>query len=372
MAQITLNSTGVASSGSLVLQTNGTTSAVTVDASQNVGIGVTPSASESSFGLQVGTAANTSYVYSKRGVANNAYYDGAWKYYGTGAATLHQFNSGVYSWYNAASGTAGNAITFTQVMTLDASGYLLVGGTSSAGAGNNRFQVGSTSSATSQALIQSTTTSMSFYASSAAEFYAAYATGSSFLIGNGPADGSAFTERARIDSSGNLLVGTTGVPNGTSIYGSGFAPISFGRVRLSMASSSTSSVQLVNFFNPNGEVGSISTSGSATAYTTSSDYRLKQNIQPMTGALAKVALLKPSTYKWKADNANGEGFIAHELAEVCPQAVFGNKDGVDEDGKPVYQAIDTSFLVSTLTAAIQEQQALITTLTQRITALEAK
>ena len=92
----------------------------------------------------------------------------------------------------------------------------------------------------------------------------------------------------------------------------------------------------------------------------------------MTGALAKVALLKPCTYKWNTDDSAGEGFVAHELAEVCPHAVTGEKDAVDEEGNPQYQGIDTSFLVATLTAAIQEQQALIQTLTARITALENK
>ena len=77
----------------------------------------------------------------------------------------------------------------------------------------------------------------------------------------------------------------------------------------------------------------------------------------MTGALAKVALLKPCTYKWNFNGSDGEGFIAHELAEVCPQAVTGEKDEVDADGKPVHQGIDTSFLVATLTAAIQELKA---------------
>jgi hypothetical protein len=77
----------------------------------------------------------------------------------------------------------------------------------------------------------------------------------------------------------------------------------------------------------------------------------------MTGALAKVAALNPVTYKWKVDGADGEGFIAHELAEVCPQAVVGEKDAVDAEGNPVHQGIDTSFLVATLTAAIQELKA---------------
>jgi hypothetical protein len=65
-------------------------------------------------------------------------------------------------------------------------------------------------------------------------------------------------------------------------------------------------------------VGSISVTTTATAYNTSSDYRLKNTIVPMTGALAKVALLKPCTYKWNADSSDGEGFIAHEIAEVMP------------------------------------------------------
>ena len=75
-------------------------------------------------------------------------------------------------------------------------------------------------------------------------------------------------------------------------------------------------------------------------------------------------------YKWKSDGSNGEGFIAHELAEVCPYAVNGEKDEVDSEGNIRAQSIDTSFLVATLTAAIQEQQALIQSLTTRITALE--
>jgi hypothetical protein len=104
-------------------------------------------------------------------------------------------------------------------------------------------------------------------------------------------------------------------------------------------------------------VGAINTNSTSTTYATSSDYRLKNTIAPITGALEKVAQLKPVTYKWNVNGSDGEGFIAHELAEVCPQAVSGAKDAVDEDGKPVYQGIDTSFLVATLTAALQELNA---------------
>jgi len=90
----------------------------------------------------------------------------------------------------------------------------------------------------------------------------------------------------------------------------------------------------------------------------------------MIGALAKVAQLKPVTYKWKENNLNGQGFIAHELAEIVPDCVTGEKDALDENGNPKYQGIDTSFLVATLVSAIQEQQALIESLTTRLTALE--
>lgn len=128
----------------------------------------------------------------------------------------------------------------------------------------------------------------------------------------------------------------------------------------------------IGFVNGNGLIGNIFTSNSSTSYNTSSDYRLKENIAPMQNALNVVQQLKPVTYSWKSDGSSSQGFIAHELQKVMPDCVTGEKDAVDAEGKPVYQGIDTSFLVATLTAAIQEQQALITTLTDRITALEAK
>jgi hypothetical protein len=171
-----------------------------------------------------------------------------------------------------------------------------------------------------------------------------------------------------LDTSGNLLVGTTTAQGGTSTFAVD------GNVKPVLAINNTNSIsqsdQSIRFVRNGSTVGTISTTLSATAYNTSSDYRLKNTIAPMTGSLAKVAALKPVTYKWNVDGSDGEGFIAHELAEVCPQAVVGEKDAVDTEGNPKYQGIDTSFLVATLTAAIQEQQTLITTLTARITALE--
>jgi hypothetical protein len=190
--------------------------------------------------------------------------------------------------------------------------------------------------------------------------------GSNFMTfsGNGT------TESMRIDSSGFLLVGCTAQPSssvsGTRISNPIAAPCVFSGGAI------TTSTSLVYFINGNGIVGQIYTNGSATTYATSSDYRLKENVQPMTNALAKVAQLKPVTYKWKVDGTDGEGFIAHELQEVVPDCVAGEKDAVDANGDPVYQGIDTSFLVATLTAAIQEQQAIIEQLRADVETLKAK
>ena len=182
------------------------------------------------------------------------------------------------------------------------------------------------------------------------------------------ASGASATEKARIESSGNLLVGTTSNTRTAKfrVYKSG------DNVMETETDNTGPGYIHIGFVNPNGRVGNISTSASTTSYVTSSDYRLKENVTPMTGALAKVSLLKPCTYKWKVDGSDGQGFIAHELAEVVPQCVTGEKDAVNEDGSIKPQGIDTSFLVATLTAAIQEQQAIITSLTDRITALESK
>lgn len=367
----------------LAFTTNGTEDA-RFDSAGNFGLGVTPSAWTVFRVMQVGSGfAAASSGQTNARIFGNTYYDGAYKYVGTGRATQYE-QDGYHAWYTSTSGTAGGTISFTQAMTLDASGNLLVGTTT--GLSNARFDfrdVNRTGNATNGVIL--TTTSQAadiggtlglggLYDGSNSTMFAAIRGGkenstsgnyAGYLALSTVANGGSITERARIDSSGNLLVGTT-----TQDSGAKFTLDSAGAVALSIIGNTTSNSGRIYFKNPNGVVGQISTSGSTTTYSTSSDYRLKNTVTPMTGALAKVAALKPVTYKWNADGSDGEGFIAHELAEVVPDAVVGEKDAVDADGNPQYQGIDTSFLVATLTAAIKEQQALIAQLQADVAALK--
>jgi len=164
-------------------------------------------------------------------------------------------------------------------------------------------------------------------------------------------------ERMRITSGGDVLFGTTAKPNGTSIYGSGFIDDTDSAMVLKLASSATGAKTLIEFLNANGSVGSIQTSGTSTSYLTSSDYRLKENVVEMTGALDRVSQLKPSRFNFIADeNTTVDGFLAHEVQDIVPEAITGEKDAVDEDNNAIYQGIDQSKLVPLLVGAIQELQ----------------
>ena len=128
----------------------------------------------------------------------------------------------------------------------------------------------------------------------------------------------------------------------------------------------TGSQAHVIFNNANGDVGSIDTSGSATAYNTSSDYRLKENEVLISDGLTRLNKLKPYRFNFKVDDSKTvDGFFAHEVAEVVPEAITGEKDAVDDNGKIITQGIDQSKLVPLLVKAVQE-------LTAKVEALESK
>jgi hypothetical protein len=383
----------------------GGTESMRLDSSGNLGLGVTPSAwstTASRRAIQLGYAGGGALYTNAAGstlsaFVHGAYYDGTnWLYGNTSVAAgryeITGANGGsTHAWYNSAGGTTGGTISFTQAMTLDASGRLQLGTTSS-GAGQ-RLIVDSSGASTvyNSQFTYSAATNTAYCASTWTHGQSGTATGyvgvggsavsnnafaNNFVVGTQSSSPLVFntndTERARIDSSGNLLVGTTSNTGYTGKFSIYYDRDTLNAITI-RPSNNTGGGVAVKLQNAAGtEVGSINTGASATAYNTSSDYRLKDNIAPMTGALAKVAALKPCTYKWKVDGSDGEGFIAHELAEVVPQCVTGEKDAVDAEGNPKYQGIDTSFLVATLTAAIQEQQALITSQSEIITALTAR
>jgi hypothetical protein len=392
-------------------------------------------------------------------------------------------------------------ISDTERARIDTSGYLLVGATSSVGGGAVRFQLGSASAATSGFLAKSTSSSLTLYASSTSASYQAWASGTSMIFGEGPDDLSTFTERARIDSSGNLLVGltstsspaatvvnrqaVTGSPiftwtnnannsghmhviagGGSGITADGFLAfgsnelgnntfterarintsgnlgigtstpghrldVSAGQATVKIGSSTTSagnepaillehagnnSFQIkggsdlifssnagtnermrissdgqkvhsydagattkeifnwsnnttgMSFRSAGVERGNIYFLDTGVAFNTTSDYRLKEDWQPMAGASERVLALKPVNFAWKVNGSRVDGFLAHEAQSVVPEAVTGEKDAVDADGNPKYQGIDQSKLVPLLTAALQEALTEIASLKARLDA----
>jgi len=216
---------------------------------------------------------------------------------------------------------------------------------------------------------------------------ASYITASGFLA---IATGSGTPERLRVDSSGNLLLGTTSPISGANAkllvqiadMGAAFKAANNGNWAL-------------GFYNSSGtNVGQIIINASSTSYNTSSDYRLKTDAQPMTGASARVQALNPVNFEWIADGSRVDGFLAHEAQAVVPEAVHGTKDAMkdeeyevtpavlDDDGNettaavmgtrsvPDMQSIDQSKLVPLLTAALQEALTKIDDMETRLAALE--
>lgn len=295
---------------------NATSTAITIDSSENVGIGVTPESDwKSNFtALQVGgmgsiTGDTAESAGNQFTLTNNAYICDAtsWTYKMTDEASFYQQADGKHQFRVAPSGTADSAISWTTAMTIENSGKICSG--SAFAAGQNSW----------------------------------YLKGDIF-------------EKSR---------------------------------------STTNNEPQIRFSNPNSTVGTISTSGSSTSYNTTSDYRLKENVVPMTGSIDRLKELKPSKFNFKADTETTvDGFLAHEAQEVVPEAISGEKDAMRTEEYEVepavmdgetevtpavmgerevedYQGIDQSKLVPLLTSALQEAVAKIEDLEKRIEILEA-
>ena len=157
------------------------------------------------------------------------------------------------------------------------------------------------------------------------------------------------TERMRINSSGNLLVGCTDVPS-ASVAGFAVRDLSFGWIHTSYDSTNTRSHHI--FYNPNGSVGTIQTSGSSTLYNTSSDQRLKENIVDAPSASDDIDALQVRSFDWKVDGSHQKyGMVAQELQNVAPEAVSAPEDPEEMMG------VDYSKLVPMLVKEIQALRA---------------
>ncbi len=355
--------------------TTGGSERLRVDSGGNLGLGATPSAWGSPFkAFQFGSnGGSLNYrTDSNQAVelALNWFYDGTnSKYINSNWATRYRQFSGAHEWYTAASGTAGNTITFTQAMTLDASGNLGVGSTSPAMSlnGNTRaLYLYKNDTNGAGVRLESSNTNFEIIAGDSGVLM--YSTGDDPIR-----FGTSNTERARIDSSGNLLVGRTSTADAT--VGGLMQPS--GRIIGTMAAT-TNSTDTLTVYSTGASAYRFYVGMGGTIYATStsitaiSDATLKTNVRDLETGLTQVMALRPRRFDWiNGDATNVAGFVAQEVEEVLPELVDDYRYSVDEEGNDIIKkSLKMGDILPTLVKAIQEQQALITALTARIEALE--
>ena len=324
------------------LSTNGT-NAVYIDASQNVGIGT----SSPSVRLHVAGATQNTGLAIFTGGGNLTR--------GLKISTFAAVNNDAGVLLDAQTTTNGAfalATAGTERMRIDSSGNVGIG-TDSPGAllhvgtATAKIRIGATAGSEYLDISRNSATGNIIY--NAAQ--TTYGTHNFQIAG---------TEAMRIDNSGNLLVGQTSYNSGK------ITVLTTGNGSMSCAQTGTSGDMIYFRTSTNTLAGYIQCpTGTTTSYLSLSDYRLKENVTPIATGLEKILALKPVTYDWISDKLQGEGFIAHELQEVIPLAVAGEKDAVNEDGSIRPQGVDPAKIVVHLVAALQE-------LSAEVEALKAK
>jgi len=381
------NAAFMGSSGQLVFGRAGSSDWLTIDSSGNLGLGVTPSAWASGYkAFDVSSAGAFTGTSSGAQIWSNAVDTATGsKYKNTAAAGTYQISGATHAWYTAASGTAGNAITFTQAMTLDASGNLVVGATSA----NSKLDV--------YGVIRSSRTENSGYYSEFKTNYSDVNTlqitvqGSTVLQAGATNDLNIYalgannlklytnsSERARIDSSGNLLVGVTSAGARFQVQSSGSTSSTYctsflnnggfplfdcrddGRI-------STGSRGVSPYNNTTASAANMYVDSSGILYRSTSSLKYKTNVKDTTRGLSDLLKLRAVTYEGKSESDEGKtfgGLIAEEVHEA------GLTEFVQyaEDGTP--DALAYGNMVSLLVKAIQEQQAIIEQLKADVAALK--
>ena len=349
----------------LLFYTNGS-ERLRLDSSGNLGLGVTPSASTFK-NFQINT---TGVIGSSAGYVwfgNNWVFNSGDKYIADGYATLYGSNEGKHEWFIAPSGTAGNAISFTRAMTLDSSGNLLVGATSATYSAAGRGLVEINGSSTSLLALKTGGSAAGYVYHDGTEMSVVNTrAGSLQLTTNG-------SERARIDSSGRLLVGTTSHGDGSMFQSSATS--------LNCYRTATAGAGVFGVYSDEGGTKTvrayIKCDGGFANYSANdqnlSDERLKKDITLAGSYLAKICAIPVKTFRYKEQSDTDGltiGVIAQDVQKIAPELVSNEGFGINVENDNDYLSIYQTDLQYALMKCIQEQQAIIDSLTARVSALE--
>jgi len=351
-----------AASTNLTLQSAGTT-AVTIDTSQNVLVGTTTNSASTKVAILGSSTVNGISV-------RNGTIAGNYESSDATRTSYWQFGRD-----NVSTGNFVFTYNGSQQACIDTSGNFLLGTTTRSN--DEKFTVYQNAAAMGIS-VRSLGSTLGNYETSDQNRVNYWTFGRDNAVTGNFVFASNGSQKAAIDTSGNLLVGQTS----SSYQNSNSASIGGGAMQINHASGTSSGTAYMGFGYNGSPIGSITQNGTTgVLYNLTSDYRLKNNPVALTGAKDFVMALQPKTWDWWDGSGKGVGFIAHEFMEVAKYSGQGEKDAVDENGKPIHQSIQpsSSEVMANMVALMQEQQALITAqaetinaLTARIVALEAK